>query len=109
MPHGSGDSQPQCSAHPLGRAVGPHERVLEQVPRMCEVVAQAAADQREVHGAGGALEQGCPGGPFQLLDDLADPGLGDVQPLGRPPEVELVRQCQKDLYVSQFQVGAPGY
>jgi hypothetical protein len=61
------------------------------------------AERGQAHrAAGGTVEQQPADPAFLLFDRLADPGLGDMQPLGGPAEVQLLGERQKDLDVAQL-------
>ncbi|GAA2681269.1 hypothetical protein GCM10010412_066000 [Nonomuraea recticatena] len=60
------------------------------------------ADRCQGHVAVVAVQQGGADAAFLLLDRLADAGLGDVQPLGCPAEVQFLCQCQEDLDVAKL-------
>jgi hypothetical protein len=78
------------------------DALLDAVVPGADVGVEGGADRREGDPATGALEQRHPEPPFQLRDRLADPGLGDEQPLGRAPEVQLFREGQEDLDLPTF-------
>lgn len=96
---GADEPDPQCPADAAGGGHRPVAGVLDLLVGGPQLVAEAAADRGQLHAAAGALEQGRTDAPFQLLDRLADPGCGHVQPLGRPAEVQLVGEHQEDLDV----------
>jgi hypothetical protein len=63
---------------------------------------QEAAGRRELHAPARALEQRHAEGALELPDLLAQPGLGDVQPLGRAPEVQLLGHGDEVAQVTQL-------
>lgn len=65
-----------------------HRRRLgQEVPGRLQ---QRLACGGEPHGTGGALEERDPEIPLQQPDLLTERRLGDVQPLGGPPEVQFL-------------------
>jgi hypothetical protein len=68
-----------------------------------EPVAQLRAEGSQRHPPAGALEQRTADLTLQRGDEATDPGLGPVQALGRPPEVQLVAQDQERVDPIQIQ------
>ena len=96
---GADEPDPQCPADAAGGGHRPVDGVVDLLVGGPQLLAEAATDRGQLHAAAGALEQRRADAPFQLLDRLADPGRGHVQPLGRPAEVQLVGEGQEDLDV----------
>jgi hypothetical protein len=96
---GADEPDPQRPADAAGGRHRPIDGVVDLLVGRPHLLAQAATDRRQLDPAAGAFEQGCADAPFQLLDRLADPGRGHVQPLRRPAEVQLVDERQEDLDV----------
>ena len=72
-----------------------------------ELLPQLFADRRESYDAAGALEQFGADHPLLLLDRLAHPGRGNVQPLRRTAEVKLLGQGQENLDVAELHYAIP--
>lgn len=81
--------------------------LLDPLIADAEAVPQLCADGRQLHVAAGALEQFGADGAFLLLDGLTDAGSGDMQSVRGPAEVQLLRQRQEDLYLTQFHASRP--
>jgi hypothetical protein len=94
---GPDEPDPQGPLDTAGGGRRPVDGVVDLLVGGPQLVAQAATDRGQLHPAAGALEQRGADAPLQLLNRLADPGRGHVQPLGRPAEVQLVGEHQEDL------------
>ncbi len=86
----------------LGGCPGPLQALLQAPVDRHQVLPQLLPGGRQPHVAAVALEQLDADAALLLLDGLADPCGRHVQPLGGPPEVQFLRQRQKDLDVAQF-------
>ena len=84
-----------CTARPalIARSIPS----LDLLEGGADVVSQPAPDGRELHPTARPLEELGAEALFEPGDRLADPRRGDEQPLGGPPEVELLGEREEDL------------
>jgi hypothetical protein len=68
--------------------------------QVAQAVAELLADRRQPYVAAVSGEESGADGAFLLLDRLADRRHGDVCPLRRPTEVQLLGEGQEDLDVA---------
>lgn len=88
-----------------GGAGGGH-RAIGAAEHGTGVLEHGLAGRRELHLAGGALEQLLAHPVLQLADLGAERLLGEVQPVGRPREVELLRHGHEGTQVPQLDAHA---
>jgi hypothetical protein len=87
----------------LSDEAGSFEAVAQARVDRSQVVAELPADSGQTDRAAvDAVEQRGTQAAFLPADRLADAGLGDVQPLGGPAEVQFLGQGQEDLDVPQL-------
>ena len=77
----------------------PLQGLRQALVQRAQIVPQLFTQPREPDAAAVPREKLGTDGSFLLLDRLADPGHGDVQPLGGAAEVQLLGQGQEDLDV----------
>jgi hypothetical protein len=88
-----------------GLGTGLLDRGAQRAVGRFEGLPEPLTERREADAAAGAADQPGTHAPFEGADQLAHPALRDVEPLPRPPEVQLVGEDEETLELPDLQPG----